>query len=118
MSRRLRITFAVAVVAIIATVATLVGTLSQPTTAARSPAGSHYSAAPAQRATQPARSPASAPPVSSPTPGPAPTPPATTTPAPRPMAPAQNAPNAIVQGGGGDHDPDNNGGPNDGDGTI
>jgi hypothetical protein len=34
------------------------------------------------------------------------------------MAPAQPEPSGIAQGGGGDHDADNSGGPNDGDGSI
>ena len=41
-------------------------------------------------------------------------PPATTAPAPATTAPA----NPIPQGNGGDHDPDNNGAPSDGDGNL
>ena len=43
--------------------------------------------------------------------------PATTTPAPATTAPASPA-NPIPQGNGGDHDPDNNGAPSDGDGNL
>ena len=46
----------------------------------------------------------------------APAPP-TTAPAPPTTAPASPA-NPIPQGNGGDHDPDNNGGPSDGDGNL
>jgi hypothetical protein len=44
-------------------------------------------------------------------------PPATTAPAPATTAPASPA-NPIPQGNGGDHDPDNNGAPSDGDGNM
>jgi hypothetical protein len=47
----------------------------------------------------------------------APAAPASTPPAPPATAPAKTA-NPIPQGNGGDHDPDNNGGPSDGDGNI
>jgi hypothetical protein len=43
--------------------------------------------------------------------------PATTPAAPAATAPAHTA-NPIPQGGGGDHDADNNGGPSDGDGNL
>ena len=51
---------------------------------------------------------------------PATTPPAppATTPAPPPATTPAPPPNPIQQGDGGDHDPDNNGGPSDGDGNI
>jgi hypothetical protein len=44
-------------------------------------------------------------------------PPATTAPAPATTAPSTPS-NPIPQGNGGDHDPDNNGGPSDGDGNL
>jgi len=46
-----------------------------------------------------------------------PAPPTTQPPAPPATTPAP-PPNPIPQGNGGDHDPDNNGGPSDGDGNI
>jgi hypothetical protein len=49
-----------------------------------------------------------------------PAPPTTQPPAPPPPTATMSAPppNPISQGNGGDHDPDNNGGPSDGDGNI
>jgi hypothetical protein len=75
-------------------------------------------------AAQPHHSAAAQAPVTMPTSPPATTAPATTAPAPATTAPAPatTAPappaNPIPQGNGGDHDPDNNGGPSDGDGNL
>ena len=63
---------------------------------------------PAPPTTKPPAPPTTQPPAPPPTPPPAP--PMTTMSAP--------PPNPIPQGNGGDHDPDNNGGPSDGDGNI
>ena len=71
----------------------------------------HAGAKPAAAA-QPHRSARAHAPVTTPT-----SPPATTAPAPATTAPAPPA-NPIPQGNGGDHDPDNNGGPSDGDGNL
>ena len=71
-------------------------------------------------AAQPHHSAAAHAPVTTPASPPATTAPATT--APATTAPATTAPaspaNPIPQGNGGDHDPDNNGGPSDGDGNL
>ena len=75
---------------------------AKPTVAARP----HHSA--------PVHAPVTTPPVPPSTTAPAA---ATTAPAPPTTAPASPA-NPIPQGNGGDHDPDNNGGPSDGDGNI
>ncbi len=66
----------------------------------------HHSAAAHASVTTPAPPPATTAPA-----------PATTAPAPATKAPASPA-NPIPQGNGGDHDPDNNGGPSDGDGNL
>src|SRR5580692_5304313 len=68
-------------------------------------------------AAQPHHSAAAQAPVTMPTSPPATSAPATTAPAPATTAPAPPA-NPIPQGNGGDHDPDNNGGPSDGDGNL
>src|SRR5580692_1249716 len=68
-------------------------------------------------AAQPHHSAAAHAPVTMPTSPPATSAPATTAPAPVTTAPASPA-NPIPQGNGGDHDPDNNGGPSDGDGNL
>src|SRR5580700_7412184 len=79
----------------------------------------HAGAKPAATA-QPHHSAAAHASVTTPASPPATTAPATT--APATTAPATTAPsspaNPIPQGNGGDHDPDNNGGPSDGDGNL
>ena len=62
----------------------------------------------------------SAPPTTEPPAPPTTEPPAppASTPAPPPATIVAPPPNPIQQGDGGDHDPDNNGGPSDGDGNI
>src|SRR5580692_1553217 len=88
---------------------------AKPTAAAQP----HHSAAAHAPVTMPTSPPAtSAPATSAPaTSAPATSAPATTAPAPVTTAPASPA-NPIPQGNGGDHDPDNNGGPSDGDGNL
>jgi hypothetical protein len=91
-------------------------------------AGAHTTpVAPANAVTTPAAAPAKAPatpkPTTTPTaPAKAPGAATTQTPATTPKAPAaagtKNPDAGIPQGGGGDGDPDNSGGPNDGDGPI
>jgi outer membrane biosynthesis protein TonB len=70
---------------------------------------------PAPPTTPPPAPPTTPPPAPPTTPPPAP--PTTQPPAPPATMPAP-PPNPIQQGDGGDHDPDNNGGPSDGDGNI
>jgi hypothetical protein len=82
-------------------------------------ATAHRAGAKPAAAAQPHHSAATHAPVTTPA-----SPPATTAPAPSATgpAPATTAPaspaNPIPQGNGGDHDPDNNGGPSDGDGNL
>jgi|HubBroStandDraft_6_1064221.scaffolds.fasta_scaffold646819_2 hypothetical protein len=78
---------------------------AKPTAAAQP----HHSAAAHAPVTMPTSPPATS--------APATNAPATTAPAPVTTAPASPA-NPIPQGNGGDHDPDNNGGPSDGDGNL
>ncbi|HEY6314768.1 MAG TPA: hypothetical protein VIY52_28755 [Streptosporangiaceae bacterium] len=65
----------------------------------------------------PVTTPASPPATTAPAPSATAPAPATTASAPATTAPAPPA-NPIPQGNGGDHDPDNNGGPSDGDGNL
>jgi hypothetical protein len=83
---------------------------AKPTAAAQP----HHSAAAHAPVTMPTSPPATSAPATS---APATSAPATTAPAPVTTAPASPA-NPIPQGNGGDHDPDNNGGPSDGDGNL
>jgi outer membrane biosynthesis protein TonB len=64
---------------------------------------------------KPPAPPTTPPPAPPTTPPPAPP---TTQPPPPPATMPAPPPNPIQQGDGGDHDPDNNGGPSDGDGNI
>jgi hypothetical protein len=80
-------------------------------TAQHAGAQPHHSASAHAPVTTPASPPATTAPAPATTPA---SPPATTAPAPATTAPA----NPIPQGNGGDHDPDNNGGPSDGDGNL
>jgi hypothetical protein len=68
----------------------------------------------AQTTTSTTTPPPPTPPTTAPTTVPPPPPP-TTVP---PVAPPPAVVNGIAQGNGGDHDPDNNGGPSDGDGSL
>jgi hypothetical protein len=87
---------------------------AKPTAAAQP----HHSAAAQAPVTMPTSPPAtSAPATTAPAPATTAPAPATTAPAPATTAPAPPA-NPIPQGNGGDHDPDNNGGPSDGDGNL
>ena len=81
-----------------------------------SPAGKQVSGRSAKSASGASPSPAPAPaPAATPAPpAPTPTPAPTSTPAPKPPP----ASNGIPQNNGGDHDSDNNGGPDDGDGGV
>ncbi len=82
----------------------------------------------AHTATSTTTPPTTAPPTTVPPPPPTtttvPPPPPTTTTVPPPPPPPTTTPpppaviNGITQGNGGDHDPDNNGGPSDGDGNL
>jgi hypothetical protein len=77
-------------------------------------AGAKPAAAAQPHHSAPAQAPVTTPPSPPSTTAPAP---ATTAPAPATTAPAPPA-NPIPQGNGGDHDPDNNGAPSDGDGNL
>ena len=74
----------------------------------------HHSAPAQAPVTTPASPPATTAPAQATTPA---SPPATTAPAQATTAPAPPA-NPIPQANGGDHDPDNHGGPSDGDGNL
>jgi hypothetical protein len=82
------------------------------------PAAVPVSPSPPARAPAPATTHGSAPSASSPPPSPTPAPPATTPTHQNPPTATQPQSSGIPQGGGGDGDADNNGGPSDGDGNI
>ena len=81
--------------------------------------GRWFVVSPAGKQVSPRHSTAASGASSSPAPAPAPAPAATPPPAPTPAPTSTPAPsNGIPQNNGGDHDSDNNGGPDDGDGGV